>query len=233
MNAAAHEVTIQRRFTDLIGGKGIETASKQHRVYNRLLFYRFEEVIENAFFRLKALVDPHEWNSLITEFIRHGARTPYIWQLPDEFRRYAAPKISLPFAKDMLWYEWIEIELMMQKPALQTNKKLRWDHPAALSPTARIKRLRYPVYDKSDDTALAAAKKGTYPVLVYLEAGSNRVMYLAITPFMYKVLKSFKKGAIPKESVKQAAKSYGQKNKEVTEIIRPVLERFFAMGILI
>lgn len=233
MNAPAHEVTIQRRFTDIISGKRIENASRHHKVYNQLLFYRFEEVIENAYFRLKALMDRHEWNTLITGFIQHGAKSPYIWQVPDEFRKYAAKKISLPFAKELLWFEWIEIELMMQKPAEQADKKLRWDHPVSLSSTARIKRLTYPVHDKRDDKKLLKTKKGEYPVLVYLEMETNRVMFMELTPFMYKVLKKFKKGTAPKTAVKEVAKAYGEKQGEVTEIIRPVLNEFFAMGILI
>ncbi len=233
MNAPAHEVTIQRRFTDIISGQDIETASRHHKIYNQLLYYRFEEVIENAYFRLKALMEKHEWNALITGFIQHGATTPYIWQLPDEFRRYAAKKLPLPFARDMLWFEWIEIELMMQKPALQQGKKLRWDHPTSLSPTARIKRLAYPVYDKQDDRKFFTVPQGDYPLLVYLEMETNRVMYQTITPFMYKVLKRIKKGTAPKKAVREVAGEYGEKYGEVAQIIRPVLNQFFAMGILI
>jgi hypothetical protein len=232
MTATQHEQNVQRRFIDIISGRGIENASRHHKIYNRLLFYRFEEVIENAYARLKPFVDKHEWNNLITGFILHGARSPYIWQVPDEFRKYAANKIALPFAADLLWFEWIEIELMMQKPALQPDAKLRWDRPATLSPTARIKQLRYPVHQKNDDTALAKAKKGKYPLLVYLEPETNRVMFLEITPFMYKVLKRLKKGTSPKEAVKTVAAAYGEKKSDVTAIIRPVLEGFYALGIL-
>lgn len=233
MNAPAHDVTIQRRFTDIISGKEIESASRHHKVYNQLLYYRFEEVIENAYFRLKALMERHEWDALIAGFIQHGAQTPYIWQLPNEFRKYAAKKLSLPFAKELMWFEWIEIELMMQKPAEQADRKLRWDHPLSLSPTARIKRLAYPVHDKRDDARLLKAEKGEFPVLVYLEMETNRVMFMEITPFMYKVLKKLKKGSAPKTAVKEVARAYGEKYGEVAEIIRPVLGEFFAMGILI
>jgi len=233
MNATQHEQSVQRRFTDIISGRGIESASRHHKVYNRLLFYRFEEVIENAFARLRPLVEPHEWNSLIAGFIQHGGRSPYIWQLPNEFRKYAADKIALPFARDLLWFEWIEIELMMQKPREQQAKTLRWNRPATLSPTARIKKLAYPVHDKGSDASLPTAQKAAYPLLVYLEPETHRVMFLEITPFMYKVLKSLKKKTTPKEAVRLVAKAYGEKSGEVSEIIRPVLERFYALGILI
>jgi hypothetical protein len=132
-----------------------------------------------------------------------------------------------------MWFEWIEIELMMQEPAVQSGKKLRWDHPVSLSPTARIKRLSYPVHDKRDDAKLLNSEKGEYPVLVYRELETNRVMFMETTPFMYKVLKKLKKGGIPKAAVKEIAKAYGEKYGEVAEIIRPVLSEFFAMGILI
>ena len=49
---------------------------------------------------------------------------------------------------------------------------------------------------------------------------------------MYKVLKSLKKETTPKEAVRLVAKAYGEKSGELANI-RPVLERFYALGILI
>lgn len=230
---ADRDVTIQRRFTDLISGEESPDASRGQLIYQKLLFRRFEEVIENAFVRLKALIDPDEWRELISGFIRHGAATPYIWQLPGEFRRYAGKHISLPFAKDLMWFEWSEIELMMQPTAPKKESLLAWDAPTALSTTARLKRLCYPVHETKNDDRLPTMERGDYPILLYRSAYNDAVILLPLTLFMYQVFEHLEKGASPEAAVRQVAEAYGESYDDAAVIIHPVLEEFYRLGILV
>jgi len=232
MTDIKHEIALQRRFTDLIRGKGPDSASRRHRIYGKLLYYRFEEVIQNAFGRLKQYMSENEWRDLIRAFIKEGGDSPYIWRLPDAFRRFAAKKISLPFAKDMMWFEWIEIELLMQTPPKKTSSKPEMKARYTLSKTARAKKLAYRVFERDDDTKFRHAGKSSSYVLVYLDPYKDQVMYLEITEFMYKLLKSLKKSTSLNAALQKLSKKYGQKNSEVKAIIQPALENFVRLGIL-
>lgn len=228
-----NETAIQRRFTDIISGKQAGPQSQRHEVYGKLLYYRFEEVIHNAFDRLMQYMSDQEWHDLISGFIRHGATSPYIWRLPDEFRKFAAQKTGLPFAADMMWFEWIEIELLMQTPPKTGPKPLKTRRRYALSKTARVKKLAYRVFEKDDDRKFLKAKKTKAYILVYLDPSAERVMYLEITEFMYRLLKSLKQSPSLDAALKTLSKAYGEKSSEVREIILPALENFARLGIII
>ena len=111
------EQDIQHQFTDIITKQiKVKQPSEAHQVYSDLVFYRFDEVFENAFPRFRKLVSEKAWEKLIYAFIHQGATSTLIWQMSDEFRHFvvANNNLNIPYLEDLLYFEWIEIEIFMQ-----------------------------------------------------------------------------------------------------------------------
>jgi len=225
------EQEIQRRFTRIIRNEERPHAtSPRLQVYRELVRFRFEEVLSNTFPIFKKQIDPEQWNDLVEGFVREGAASPYIWQMPGEFRKYAAKQVEEPWAKDLLWFEWIEVEIFMEPPE-KPKKGFQWRKRFRLAPTARCKVLEYKVYDPGffDDPALQG--RGKFPLLLYLDPESFQVLYLEITPFMRFLLKKMER-QLPAKALGSACKKFGLKPKEAKPLAREALERFTALGII-
>lgn len=225
------EQEIQRRFTRIVRSEELPHAiAPRLEVYRDLVKFRFEEVLSNTFPIFKSQVSPETWQELVDGFVIEGAASPYIWQMPGEFRKYAATRVEEPWAPALLWFEWIEVEIFMEPPE-RPRKSFRWDKRFGLAPTARCKTLDYKVYDPGffDDPALQ--KPGKFPLLIYLDPESFQVRYMEITPFMRFLLKRMKH-QLPKKALGSACKKFGLKPKEVKPLALEALERFTALGIL-
>ncbi len=225
------DTEVQRRFVENITGD-TPNLSRALKVYGMLVGYRFEEVIDNAFARLKPFYSEAAWQTLVQHFIARGGRAPYIWQVPDEFRRMVKKEEKRPWVNELFWYEWIEIALHKARAKRSKKRALSFDKTARLSPTVRIKHLHYPVHRRDDDSALEEAK-GDFYLMLYRNPEDDEIMVTELTPFMYRVLKRLSNHPTLGDSVDEAARHFGEKPKEVREVIFPALAEMFKLHLLI
>ncbi|MGE4295563.1 MAG: putative DNA-binding domain-containing protein [Campylobacterales bacterium] len=215
-------------FAVVMGGK--KPASEREGVYHLLAYHRYDEVLSGAFARFKAQLDETVWEELVRNFMTHGARSPLIWQMPNEFRRWVLKGDAnlkwWPWAKAMLWFEWQEINLMMKQPV---KRAARFDpaKPTALAPTAKAKKLDYRVYaGELDEPQQCGA-------VVFLNPKTLMVEFLEITPFMADFLKRLKKPVLLDDALKAACKKHKLDPAEVAPVILKAYRIFWQKGIFI
>ena len=222
------EKAIMARFFDSVMGKKAVDGEPMG-IYNELAYHRYEEVIVAAFPRFCGLLEPAARERIVRDFMKKGASAPLIWQMPNEFRRWMIGRKKLikrwPWCADLLWLEWQELNLMMKTPA---KRRLAFDpdRPVALAKTARVRKLRYSVYEKNHHTP---QKTG---VVLFVQPESLRVEHLVITPFMVDFLKALKKPRTLKSAIKEVAKRYGQKPKAIESVIAQAYGLLWQKGIL-
>ena len=221
MKKIEFEKSIQLKFLNQI------TSKKSTSIYKDLIYYRFNETLSNIFIESKKFFSEQEWRESIFKFIQSGSKTAIMWQMPKEFKDFLIKnKIAKGALKDLLWFEWIEVEIYMAKEDFK-NQKFSWNQKFKLSNKAKIKNLKYPIY--RDDFK----SRGEYKLLIYENRKKYEILWLEITNFMYDFLKSLNK----KEKIIDILKRISKKNNlnyiEVKELLKDILKDFVKNGILV
>ena len=230
------EQDIQHQFTDIITKQiKVKQPSEAHQVYSDLVFYRFDEVFENAFPRFRKLVSEKAWEKLIYAFIHQGATSTLIWQMSYEFRHFvvANNKLNIPYLEDLLYFEWIEIEIFMQAFPDLKEEPFSFEQAYTLSPNIRIQTLDYPVHHPEFDDDPEAFEIGEYTVLLYFHEKSGDVMYLEITLFMLELLNNLEQYNALSSQLDAMATSYEIAVDDIKEVIQESLESFLSNQILL
>ena len=221
---------VQKRFFELVTDQTALFAPTANPIqtYKELIHYRFKEVIESAYGRFFEHVDEEVFNRLVADFIRSAPKTPLIWQMPNEFRHFL---VAHPWAKDypyleeLLWFEWIEIELFMTSDA-QKIEPFEWERHYRCSDSARMRALKYAVFSK------AYTQEGDFAIIVYYDFQSHEIAFEEITPFMLEFLEHLK-DMTPALALERMALSYEAQPSELKALLQEPLEHYCAKQILI
>ncbi len=178
-----HKAT-QKRFFELVTSQAplYHAIGNPINTYKELIHYRFKEVLLSTFPRFLELLSEELVDSLIVDFIAGKPETPYIWQMPNEFRQFLSTKSlskTYPFMDDLLWFEWVEIELFMNDYLLKQAETFSWQQSYTLNDSAVIKTLNFRVHD---DEGYETA--GIYPLLMFYDFETHDVHFQEITPFL-------------------------------------------------
>ena len=206
-----------------------KSKNKGLNLYKDLVYNRFYEVISGANPILIKLINKKELEFLIFQFMKNGSKTEFIWEVPKEFKNFLKNiediKIKYPFIVDLMWFEWIEISMIMknynnfQYDSLDLNQKYK------LSESTKIKKLSFKVYENEFD------KKGLYPILVYYDFKKSQVIYREISIFMYKFLKNISKISI-NETITILSEKYSINEDELKNLLCEALIELCSLGIL-
>ena len=226
-----HKAT-QKRFFELVTSQVPlyhEIGNPIH-TYKELIHYRFKEVLLSTFPRFLELLKEEEVNMLIAEFIKAKPNSPYIWQMPNEFRSFLKEKRlekSYPFMDDLLWFEWIEVALFMKDYSVQRSENFSWENSYVLSDSALIKELNFPVhYDR------AYAEGGIYPLLMFYNFDTHDVHFQEITPFLQQFMNELEEHLNAKEALEIICSKYEVDVGEVQDVLLETLESFCSLHIL-
>lgn len=221
---------VQERFFKLITNQTplFAEAGNPINTYKELIHYRFKEVILNAFPIFTEYLSPKEVESLIWEFIQSKPQTPFIWQMPGEFKTFVLQQnleARFPFLENLLWFEYEEIELFMTHYTDTTPVAFDWNQPYVLSSSARVRLLNYPVYSDTIEEA------GEYALILYYDFDELEVHFQEITPFMGTYL-ALLETYTPLEALSYIASEYDVDANEVKELLQAPLEQFCQLQIL-
>ncbi|MBE0496284.1 MAG: putative DNA-binding domain-containing protein [Campylobacterales bacterium] len=176
------------------GQQPVPKGNKGLQAYKFLVEYRFFEVLNNAYPLFTQHVDAARFEEVVIAFMRYGARAPFMWKVPNEFRTFIKKQkhfSHLPYVHDLLWFEWTEVALMMKNYHPQKHASFSWKNPYTLSPSAVLKKLSYRVFEEG-----AYAQKGEYFLLAYYDFDKKRVFYRELAPPLYLFLKALKQGGV-------------------------------------
>jgi len=230
------EQSIQKRFIDTITKQEpLAMPSEAIEVYTELVYYRFLEVFEKAYPRFKKMVSEETFDKLIYDFLKVGAKTPILWRVSGEFKDFLSHNndLDMPFLTDLLEFEFLEIEMFMQKYSEHTKSLFSLKKSYAFSKEANIRDFSYPVHHPDFDVNPEAFECGEFTVLFYYNAKREEVLYEEITPFIEEFLHSLTPDVSMMQSIKKMAEVYEVGNEELLEILLPVLEHLHGEDILI
>ncbi|MDF1881307.1 putative DNA-binding domain-containing protein [Sulfurimonas sp. MAG313] len=225
------EREVQRRLVDFINDK-VELPDEPRnpiRIYKELVHYRFVEVLKNAMPDFCDILGSKRLDTLIFDFIQSKPRSPFIWQVPSLFMNFLLDfnKVDdISFASDLMWFESIEVELLMGAYEEPQDDFFSWDENFSLSMSTRTKILNHAV-NQDDYTYLEE-----HPLLMYYHFDEASVYFQEITPFMFIFLSDLE-NMLPSEALLSVCKRYQvQELAEVKNLLQSSLEEFVYLNIL-
>ena len=149
-----------------------------------------------------------------------GLRVDVVWKMPNEFRKFIKKSKLFEdtlYLNELLWFEWIEVELMMKNYKKEKEKKFSYGFEYKLSDSSVLKKLKHKVYKKE-----CFNEKGEYYLLAYYDFEDYEVYFREISEVLYLFLKELKKSGL-KKAIKRVAKLSQSRQKEVKSFLKDAL----------
>ena len=228
------EQNIQKRFIGHVT-KAEGRISQAHKVYQELIYYRFEEVFEKAFPRFRKMVSEETFTKLIYDFLEVGAQTPILWQVSGEFRDFLSANntLNMPYLQDLLTFEFLEIEMFMQKYEDVLPRVFDLQKSFQLSSTVKIVTFNYPIHNPEFDFNVEAFEKAEYRLLFFYDFDAMQVMCEEITPFLEEFLESLSGTLTVTDVVDSMSQKYEVASEEIIEIMQELLRKYIEKGVLV
>jgi len=214
--------------------------------YRRLVFNIVKDIVETAYPIAYSYLNNDIWEDLVYNyFVEHKCQTTQVWRMPLEFYDYCvekniAEKLNIPFLNDLLYFEWLEMEVHtmedIEYPVITqtgdwTNDKI------AINPEYKLIKLTYPVHTTAPGEELTN-KKGDYFLLMYREKESGNIQFIDLSMFYTYILENLKNGAILKDILVEANSLFRINDIKLLkdrslEFINDLRNRNFIIGFLV
>lgn len=194
---------------------GINKDNLHH--YRRLVYNIVTDILETAYPITYSYLNNEIWNDLVNEyFTEHKCQTSQVWRMPFEFYEYCleknkAEQLNIPFLNDLLYFEWLELDVHTMEDIEYPPFKLDGDllsERIVLNPEYRIIPLTYPVHTTAPGDELTT-KKGNYFLLIYREKESGNVQFVDLSMFYTYVLENIANGSLLKDILVEANSAFG------------------------
>ena len=156
--------------------------------YRRLVNNVVSDILESAFPISVAALGEEHWDMLVQDFFSSGLpKTPQVWKLPFEFYQYHArretgSRIQRPYLEDLLYFEWMEIEVhnMPDRSFPEyTDRGSFLEDRLVFNPEYEIIRLTYPVHMHPAEKT--PEHTGDYFVLIFRSPDTGFVHFLNLS----------------------------------------------------
>jgi hypothetical protein len=188
---------------------GVKSENLHH--YRRLVFNIASDNIETAYPITKSFLDSKVWDELVYDyFAEHKCQAPQVWRMPLEFYEYCVEKdlrnkLNLPFLNDLLYFEWLELEVhtMDDIPYPVYSSKGDWmNDRIALNPEYKLIQLTWPVHTTAPTDL--EGKQGDYFLMMYREKESGSVQFMDLSIFYTYILEQLSYGVLLKDVLVEA-----------------------------
>ncbi len=175
--------------------EGVRQDRLQH--YRRLVRNVFEDTLQKAFPITFQVLDAQQWKTLVNRFMaEHRAQTPYVWKMPFEFYQFVvtndfASVWSRPYLDDLLYFEWIEIEVFTMPDVDVLNVRPEGDflnEVVVMNPEYCLIELEFPVFKMPAEETLE--HRGQYFLLAFRHRPSGVVKFVELNPLLAFVFQS-------------------------------------------
>ena len=170
--------------------------------YRRLIRNIFVDTLSTAYPITCDFLSTEEWENLVDNFMmHHSPSSPQVWHMPRELWEYVSESgLPLtkqhPFFNELLWFEWLEIELYMMKniPAdYNTNGNIEKDK-LVLNPEHSLQIFQWPVFLKHPNQ-IKETDKGHYFLVMFRHPDTGSVHFLSISPYIVRLLEMLEEEA--------------------------------------
>ena len=164
------------------------------KIQKSLVLHRFHEVISHAFPLWYQRVDKEAFVASLYTFMQQGAQSHQIWKAPDAYRKFVHEVQlfrEMPYTDDLLWFEWIEVALIMRHYAPSDVSEFSYEKAYRLSDSCVCKQLNFKVFDK-ESIELA----GEYSLLAYYDFEMHSVFFREISEVLMLFLDRLDSGSL-------------------------------------
>ena len=224
------EKNIEKRFFDnlLNQEEGFENTAIN--VYQKLVLIRYIEVIKNSFPLFIDEISQNKLEKSVKAFMKNSPKTPFVWQIPNEYRKFVK-KAKLfddkKYLYELMYYDWIEIEIYMKEYKFKKQKKFSYKEKYILSKSARIKRFKFDIINKEYKT-----KRENF-VAIYQNFKTIDVVYREINQLIFLILKKINKKQSLGDVLKEICKENELDFKEAKTLLQEPFEELFLNKVLI
>ena len=184
------EKDVQDRFFDILIEQKEGFKKTPLGVYQKLVFFRFEEVIKNALPLFLEHVSSKKLEKTIKKFMKATPDTPFVWQIPNDYRKFVKKNRLFENKKylyELMYYDWVEVELYMKEYKLKKLGKFKYENFYKLSSSARIKKFEYDIVGNDYE------KKRENFCVIYYDFDLDDIIYREINPLLFYILKGLNK----------------------------------------
>ena len=186
------EREVQDRFFDLITNQKDNKTSNAFKVYQKLVFYRYEEIVKNTFVQFIKNISQDELENSIYEFLKNPPKTEFVWKIANDYMKFVKKQklfANRKYLYELLYFDWIEVEIYMKEYELKEND-FSWNTSYSLSKSARVKRFEYDIINANHEE-----KRENY-LIIYYDFDKNQVLFREINQFIYVLIKKLKNSTL-------------------------------------
>jgi len=196
-------------------------------IYSELVNFRIVEVIQSTYPIFVSYIGKDKLNELVTAFIIYGSKTPYVWQISNEFilfliNQYGISKIQ----KEILLFEQKQILIYVLNKDVK-SKKMNTNRRYKLSKNASIQIHNFNIIERNFD------KVDKQYILIYKNIEDYDVYHITISKFLYVFLKNLRNNNTLEKAQQIASKQCGIKFDDAKEISFNVINNFINTGIIV
>lgn len=164
--------------------------------YRSLVINIVDEMLESAFPLVHNLLSTREWTLLIKDFFsNHPCSSPQVWYMPKELYQYLSstknhPLVEkYPFILELIWFEWLEVELYMMADQTVTHTSTGNIHAnkLVLNPESQFQHFQYPVHLKSAKT-ITQADQANYYLTAHRVPETGSILFTDLSPALLYML---------------------------------------------
>jgi len=211
--------------------------------YRRLVFNIACDTLETAYPITYSFLSEKDWDELTYQFFsEHKCKTTQVWKMPLEFYEYClekniASKLKMPFLNDLLYFEWLELEVhtMPDINYPQVKEIGSWlNDEIAINPEYKLVKFEYPVHTTAV-TSDIESKKGNYFFLIYREKETGRVQFVDLSMLYVFVIENIVNGKLLINIINEANTLFNINDVEVLKkhiliFIEDLKQRQFIIG---
>lgn len=184
------EREVQDRFIDIISEQKENPTNSVYNVYQKLVFYRYEEIVKTTFIEFCKYISEDELEKSIYAFLKNPPSTPFVWQIANDYRKFVKKQKLFHDRKylyELLYFDWIEVEIYMKEYKKIKNKTFDWEKAYKLAPSARLKTFNFDIINKEHES-----KRENF-LIIYYDYKSDEVLFREINQFLYVLIKQSNK----------------------------------------
>ena len=219
------ERDVQDRFFDIICEQEKNPTNSAYKVYQKLVFYRFEEIVKTTFIEFCKHISSDELEKSVYAFLKNPPNTPYVWQIANDYRKFVKKQKLFHDRKylyELLYFDWIEVEIYMKEYKKIKKKDFSWENEYKLAPSARLKNFNFDIINKEYEN-----ERENF-LIIYNDFKNDEVLFREINQFLYVLIKTTNK----KESISKTLKLLCEENdidfEEAKEILYEPLKELLS-----
>ena len=181
-NKKTIEREVQNRFLDIVSKQKQNPTNSVYNVYQKLVFYRYEEIVKTTFIEFCKYISEDELEKSIYAFLENPPSTPFVWKIANDYRKFVKKQKlfhNRKYLYELLYFDWIEVEIYMKEYKKIKKKAFDWEKAYKLAPSARLKTFDFDIINKEHEN------KRENLLIIYYDYKSDEVLFREINQFLY------------------------------------------------